>query len=142
MTEDMGILDLSQVEAGYEFPPLIIVIGDASASEYKAATGDPVAFEGFPDAMNPLQLDAAAIARLIAMLGIVEGKLETVHAGQQMTLHRMPQIGERITCHARLASNNVRRGARWATVASEFRDTGGALVAESSSTLILLPDDD
>lgn len=141
VSKAIGKLDLSLIEAGYEFPTLELVISDEAAAAYRAATGDPVAFEGFPDVVHPLQLDAAAIARLIEALGIVEGRLETVHAGQQMTLHRMPVVGERISCASRLVSNNLRRGARWATIESEFRAADGVLVAESSSTLILLPDE-
>ena len=81
-------MDLDELEAGQAFGPYVIEISQPDADAYIAATGDSKEPHDFAGNMHPLQLDAYVLSRLIAEIGIVENRIETVHAGQQMTVHR------------------------------------------------------
>ena len=135
MADTVNIADLP---VGHVFPTFQVPVTRTSAEAYISATGGGASNNPFSNGVHPLQLDAAAIAELIRRLGIVENRIETVHAGQQMSVGRPLVPGENAYCTSTLTSNSVRRGARWATVKSVFQDSSGATVAESLSTLILV----
>ena len=137
----MPALNLADLPVGHIFGPISITISAQQAEAYRSATGGESTPDLFNGIVHPLQLDATAIANLISELGIVERRIETVHAGQQLAVHRAPEPGETVTCVSTLKSNNLRRGSRWATIHSDFTSEGGELIAESTSTLILLADD-
>lgn len=135
---NMPALNLADLPVGHVFGPITISITEAQADAYRSATGGDTAPDALAGIVHPLQLDAVAIANLISALGIVAHRIETVHAGQQLTVHRAIEPGETIQCTSTLKSNNLRRGSRWANVQSSFTDANGETVAESASTLILL----
>ena len=137
----MPTLNLADLPVGHIFGPITITITEAEAAAYLSATRGRVRSEALTDIVHPLQLDAVSIANLISALGIIENRIETVHAGQQLTVHRAIKPGETVQCVSTLKSNNLRRGSRWATVESTFTDASGVTVAESASTLILLADE-
>lgn len=137
----MPALKLADLPVGHVFGPITISITEAQADAYRSATGGDTAPDVLSGIAHPLQLDAVAIANLISALGIVENRIETVHAGQQLTVHRAIKPGESVRCTSTLKSNNLRRGSRWANVQSTFTDANGETVAESASTLILIEDD-
>ena len=132
-------MDLSELKSGQAFGPYVIEISQPEADSYIAATGDSDEPHDFAGNMNPLQLDAYVLSRLIAEIGIVENRIETVHAGQQMTVHRQATPGEMIIANATLKSCSNRRGSIWAIFESAFTDEAGRRVAESSSTIIMMP---
>lgn len=137
----MPTLNIADLEVGYEFEPFEFTVSEQGAADYKTATGDGSGLSPFEDIVHPLQLDAIAIANLLTQLGIVEERIETVHAGQQMTISATVNPGETVRCTSTLKSNNLRRSSRWATISSTFISATGQLVAESSSTLIILPNE-
>lgn len=137
----MPTLNLADLPVGYAFGPITITVTEAEAAAYRSATRGRIRSEALTDIVHPLQLDAVAIANLISSLGIVENRVETVHAGQQLTVHRAIKPDETVECVSTLKSNNLRRGSRWATVQSTFTDESGETIAESASTLILLEDE-
>lgn len=137
----MPAMKLADLSVGYTFAPFGITISDQQSEAYRTATGGESTSDTLFGIVHPLQLDAAALANLIKELGIVEQRIETVHAGQQLFVHRASKPGEAIVCISTLKSNNIRRGSRWATIQSVFTTEGGDPIAESSSTLILLEDD-
>ena len=130
---------LENLKAGQQFGPYRIAFGESASDAYLAATGDEDEPNSFHDAVHPLQLDAYVLSRLIAELGIVEDRIETVHAGQQMTVHRPVSAGTVISATALLKSFSNRRGTLWAIFETEFADADGNTVAESSSTIIMMP---
>ena len=133
-------MDLGELESGQAFGPYVIEISQPDADAYIAATGDskePHDFSG--NACIPLQLDAHVLSRLIAEIGIVENRIETVHAGQQMTVHRQATPGEMIIANSTLKSCSNRRGSIWAIFETTFVDEAGRRVAASSSTIIMMP---
>ncbi len=130
---------LENLKAGQQFGPYRIALDESVSDAYLAATGDGDASNRFQDAVHPLQLDAYVLSQLIAELGIVEDRIETVHAGQQMTVHRPVSSGTEITASALLKSFSNRRGTLWAIFETEFANADGETVAESSSTIIMMP---
>ena len=132
-------MNLEELQSGQQFGPYEIVFRGPRADEYIAATGDQSDPHDFGGGIHPLQLDAYVLSQLISELGIVEKRIETVHAGQQMTVH-IPLTGDdTVTATSVLKSCSNRRGSLWAIFESEFADSRGCTVAESSSTIILMP---
>jgi hypothetical protein len=124
---------LANLQPGQKFGPYDITAPRQNAVSYAAAVGG----DGSPDyggAMPPLAIIAAGLSMLIAELGLGAG---TVHAGQEVEFTRAVMPGEKITATAELKGNSLRRDVRFATVATEFRDSAGRLVATASSTVIV-----
>lgn len=132
-------MDLDELESGQAFGPYVIEISQPDADAYIVATGDSEKLHDFAGNMHPLQLDAHVLSRLIVEIGIVENRVETVHAGQQMTVHRQATPGEMIIANSTLKSCSNRRGSIWAIFETTFVDEAGLRVAESSSTIIMMP---
>ncbi len=124
---------LANLQPGQRFGPYDVTAPRQDAARYAAAVGG----DGSPDyggALPPMALVAAGLSWLIGDLGLGAG---TVHAGQEVEFHRPVMPGEQITASAELKANSLRRDVRFATVATEFRDAGGRLVATASSTVIV-----
>jgi len=136
---DATPMDIDELESGQAFGPYVIEISQPNADAYIVATGDSEELHDFAGNMHPLQLDAYVLSRLIAEIGIVENRIETVHAGQQMTVHRQATPGEMIIANSTLKSCSNRRGSIWAIFETTFVDEAGRRVAESSSTIIMMP---
>lgn len=135
----MSHLNLADLSIGHVFGPIEFAVSEQDAADYITATGGTDPSPTFSQVVHPLQLDAVAITNLIDALGIVENRIETIHAGQQMTVTKTVAPGEAVVCTSTLKSNNMRRESRWATIASHFTATDGTTIAETTSTLILLP---
>ncbi len=132
-------MNLEDLKSGQLFGPYAIELTKVDADDYVWATGDEATPHKFGGNVHPLHLDAFVLSRLIADIGIVENRIETVHAGQQMTVHREVAPSENIVANATLKSCSNRRGSIWAIFETEFLDHSGAAVAESSSTIIMMP---
>ena len=137
----MPHLNLADLPIGHVFGPIEFTLSESESADYMSATGGNEHHPTFSNIVHPLHLDAVAIANLIAALGIVENRIETIHAGQQMTVMKTVAPGETVRCTSTLKSNNMRRESRWATIASLFTATDGTTIAETVSTLIILPQD-
>ena len=132
-------MKLDDLESGQVFGPYVIDISQAEAEAYISATGADEQAHDFAGNTHPLQLDAYVLSRLIAEIGIVENRIETVHTGQQMTVHHQVRPGDPVIASATLKSCSNRRGSIWAIFESTFTDESGRTVAESSSTIIMMP---
>ncbi len=132
-------MDLDELQSGQAFGPYVIEISQPDADAYIAATGDSDNPHNFAGNTHPLQLDAYVLSKLIEEIGIVENRIETVHAGQQMTVHRQATPGEMIIANSTLKSCSNRRGSIWAIFETTFVDEAGRRVVESSSTIIMMP---
>ena len=132
-------MNLDDLKSGQPFGPYAIELPKADVDAYISATGDDISIHDFGGNIHPLHLDAYVLSRLIAEIGIVENRIETVHAGQQMAVHRTVSPGETIVANATLKSCSNRRGSIWAIFETIFADDSGTKVAESSSTIIMMP---
>jgi acyl dehydratase len=124
---------LASLETGQKFGPYEIMLSHEDAARYAAAVGGADS-PGYGGALPPLAVIAAGLSRLIADLGLGAG---AVHAGQEVEFWRSVRPGEKLTAVAELRGNSLRRDARFATVATEFKDEGGEVVATASSTVIV-----
>ncbi len=132
-------MELSDLESGLEFGPYVIDFSQSESQAYLDATGDDDTPDGFGEHVHPLHLDAFVLSRLIEEIGIVENRIETVHAGQQMTVHKQVWPGDLIVANATLKSCSNRRGSIWAVFETAFTGENGDRVAVSSSTIIMMP---
>lgn len=124
---------LRDLSPGQKFGPYDVSLSREDGAAYAAAVGH-ASSPGYSGALAPLAIVAIGLSRLINDLGLGAG---TVHAGQEVEFNRPVKPGERLTAHAELKTNSLRRDVRFATVATEFRDAAGAVVATSSSTVIV-----
>ncbi len=138
LSEDAKV-NLEELRAGLEFGPYEMVFTSEKSDAYLSATGADLVPHDFGTGLHPLQLDAYVLSQLIAELEIIPKQIETVHAGQQMTVHRAVRPGELISAKSILKSCSNRRGSIWAIFETGYRDENDALVAESSSTIIMIP---
>ena len=132
-------MELSDLESGLGFGPYVVDLSQSESQEYIDATGDDDSQDGFGEYVHPLQLDAFVLSRLIEELGIVENRIETIHAGQQMTVNKQVWPGDLIIANATLKSCSNRRGSLWAVFETTFTDESGDRVAVSNSTIIMMP---
>ena len=132
-------MELSDLKSGMEFGPYVIDFPQTEAQAYIDATGDDDTVDAFGDRVHPLHLDAFVLSRLIEEIGIVENRIETVHAGQQMTVHKQVWPGDLIVANATLKSCSNRRGSIWAVFETAFTGENGDRVAVSNSTIIMMP---
>lgn len=132
-------MDLSELESGMEFGPYVIDLTQADTDAYIDATGDSDGAKGFGGRVHPLHLDAFVLSRLIAEIGIVENRIETVHAGQQMTVYKQVWPGDLVVANSTLKSCSNRRGSIWAVFETTFTEETEDRVAVSSSTIIMMP---
>ena len=132
-------MKLDELQNGQVFGPYEVALSLADADAYIAATGDNRDPHDFQGGIHPLQLDAYVLSQLISELGIVEDRIETVHAGQQMTVHSPIYREASVTATPVLKSCSNRKGSLWAIFETQFSDSQGNTVAESSSTIILMP---
>ena len=125
-------LVLAAYEPGHIFDDHSFAITADEAMAYAEAVGDssPGASEGGIPAM---MLIAAGLSRVIEALELGGG---TVHASQEVSFVRPVAPGEQVVARTTLRGNSVRRGSRFATVATEFL-CGGEQVAASVSMVIV-----
>jgi hypothetical protein len=124
---------LSTLQPGHRLGPYEIIMTVAEARAYARAVGGPDSPD-YGDTLPTLAIIALGLSRIIDDLGLGAG---TIHAGQEVELHRPVRVGETITATAELKSNAPRKDVRFATVATEFKDGTGAVVATASSTVIV-----
>ncbi len=132
-------MELSDLESGLGFGPYVIDLSQSESQAYIDATGDDDRADVFGEYVHPLHLDAFVLSRLIEEIGIVENRIETIHAGQQTTVQKRVWPGDLIIANATLKSCSNRRGSIWAVFETAFTDEGGDRVAVSSSTIIMMP---
>ncbi len=124
---------LSTLQPGHRLGPYEISMTPEMALAYTRAISGPDSPD-YGDTLPPLAVIALGLSRIIEDLGLGAG---TVHAGQEVELMRPVRAGETITATAELKSNAPRKDVRFATVATEFRDSAGTVVATASSTVIV-----
>lgn len=123
---------LAEFQPGHTFDDHSFEITVAEATAYADAVGDSsqAAAEG---KIPPMLLIATGLSRVIEALKLGGG---TIHASQEVSFVRPVSPGEKIVARTTLRGNSVRRGARFATVETEFL-AGGTQVASSVSMVIV-----
>lgn len=107
---------------------------DASlVQQYLAVVEDRSALYQASHLVPPTALAALGIRALLEGLSLPSG---SVHAAQELTMHRAVAIGEQVSCRARVAQNSRRR--EWQFIVLEFALVeGGVPVLDGRSTLLV-----
>ena len=113
-----------------------MTIPSERANAYASAVGGDESPD-YGTSLAPMMIVAAALTKLIDDLGLFSGSLQTIHAGQEVSWQRAAQTGEPIEARAKLASNSIRRGNHFATVAVSYTDATGTEIGTSSTTIIV-----
>lgn len=66
-------------------------------------------------------------AGLVALADMPDGG---IHAGQQLSIRRLPRLGEPLTTTIACAGKEMKRGRRYATISLEMRDGDGRTVVD------------
>lgn len=84
---------------------------------------------------------AEGLASLISELDLFGTEILSaggvVHTSQDAEFFAPVMPGEKVTATAKLAGNTLRRGTRFVSVFTEFRNESNELVATASSTIIV-----
>jgi len=62
-----------------------------------------------------------------------------VHAGQEFTWERHPEVGETVTARGRVVSDIERRGMRFLTFATDCSDAQGRSLCSSEALFVIRP---
>lgn len=109
------------------------------ARAYAAAVGG----SGSPDygaVLPPAAVVAAGLTWLIEELDLFNEKIlkagGVIHTSQEAEFFAPVAVGETVTATAKLSGNSVRRGSRFVSVFTEFRNAANEIVATASSTIV------
>ena len=94
----------------------------------------------YSDQPDTRPLVPAGMAMLIVMHGYAEAVQPrpngNVHASQELTIKRLPRIGDRLTTSVRCKSKQLKKERRWVTFDVEVRDQHGNLCYEATNTSV------
>ena len=134
------MIDIATAPAGSQLGPYAISFSKEQADAYAAAVGG----EGSPDyggALPPAAIIAAGLARLIEELDLFNEQIlkagGVIHTSQEAEFFAPVAVGEQVTATAKLAGNMARRGSRFVSVFTEFRNAANEVVATASSTIVV-----
>lgn len=134
------MIDITTAEAGTTLGPYEFSFDAARADAFRSAVGD----ESSPDlggTLPPSAVVAEGLARLIEDLDLFGEEVlnagGVVHTSQEAEFFAPVQPGEKITATAKLAGNALRRGTRFLSVFTEFRNASNEVVATASSTIVV-----
>jgi hypothetical protein len=135
-----GEIDISTANVGTILGPYEFVFGAERAKKYIAAVGGDESPE-YDGILPPAAIVAEGLSRLIDELDLFGKQIlqagGVVHTSQEAEFLSPIKPGESITASARLAGNSVRRGSRFVSVFTEFRNAANAIVATASSTIVV-----
>lgn len=134
------MIDITTAEAGTALGPYEFTFGAQRAEAFRSAVGDKTS-PGFNGALPPSAVVAEGLARLIDELDLFGEEVLSaggvVHTSQEAEFFALVMPGEKITASAKLAGNALRRGTRFVSVSTEFRNSANELVATASSTIVV-----
>ena len=128
-------MNLAHLETGHTLGPYDVGLSVEESIKYAEAVGREC-LPAASDKVPPMAIVAAGLGKLIEELGLAGG---TIHGSQGARFTRAVASGEKVSATAVLRGNSVRRGARFATLDTTFRDTEGEVVATATSMVIVSP---
>jgi acyl dehydratase len=121
-----------QIQPGDAIGPLEYELCDALVERHLRATEQ----ERYPDPdLAPVSLLAADGVQLADRFFDIS---QSVHAGQQLRVHRVPRLGERLTVSGQARDKFVKRGRRYVVTDTVTRNQRGELVARGTTTGVLV----
>lgn len=133
-------IDIETAKAGTQLGPYEFSFDQQRASNYASAVGGDESPE-YNGALPPAAVVAEGLSRLIEELDLFGEKIlnagGVVHTSQEAEFLQPVFAEEVITANARLAGNTLRRGSRFLSVFTEFRNASNTVVATASSTIVV-----
>jgi hypothetical protein len=130
-----GLVDLTAVPAGYQFPAQPVSLDVATVASYVAAVEDDAPWYSGPSALVPsLAVLALAMRGLADLLAQHPG---TVHVSQRLVTHRTVPVGTEVVAQLTVQSRSERRG--FAALSLEVRVEEAASLVLEGAMLLLVP---
>lgn len=125
-------------------PGTVIGPFDVSFSQQRAdAYAFAVGGQESPDydgGLPPAAIVAAGLTYLIEDLDLFSEKIVSdggvVHTSQEASFSAPVRPDQKVSATSTMVSNTVRRGSRFLSVRTEFRDAGDRVIGTSSSTIV------
>lgn len=130
----MPRMDLGLLEPGQTLCERDVALTRERVGAYVDAVGGDAEFYRRLGAAPPTAVAALALA---AAMEAVELPAGTVHTGQELAFTSPAPIGSQLRCVATVASNSVRRGARFLSLDLRALDATGAVVVEGRTSLVV-----
>lgn len=116
---------------GKEFPEFGLDLGSDRVATYRAATGDQATPEHL---VPPAAILAFSLQPLLADLSLLSG---AIHTGQEMEMHRVVALGERLNARLTVVNSSQRGGALFAVIEQLICDEAGQPVVKGRSNVIV-----
>ena len=120
---------------GKEFPEFPLDLTSERIVAYRSATGDLATPENLAP---PAAILALSLEPLLADLTLLKG---AIHTGQELRMHRVVAIGERLTARVTVANSSLRGGAVFAAIDQVVLDESSKVVLEGRSNVIVARDE-
>jgi acyl dehydratase len=122
--------------AGRTYPPVNFHIDVERVAEFAGAIGaDPAA--GVPPTFAAVYSLGVTAPQLFGDADAAVDFSRLLHAEQEFTWTRHPQLGETVTSRGHVASDVSRRGTRFVTLETETTDQQGKPVCQSKALFVI-----
>ena len=132
------------VEIGWRFPsePADFAVTDAVVDDFCAATSDGSGLYGVPtDGSARLAPPMIAAVYLIDVLKARDGPPGGVHAKQQLSFHRVVNVGDVLHTQGRVTDKYIKNDRRYVVAETETRNQRGEIVTTGVITSIWGPEE-
>lgn len=129
---------ISDIAAGQELGEVRFQLDPSRVQGYIAAIEDRSELYHKSNLVPPTAVAALGVRAILEELALPPG---TLHAAQELTMHRAIAVGEEVSCMARVAQSSKRQGWQFVVVEYTFADDGGRAVLDGRTTLMIPPQD-
>jgi acyl dehydratase len=120
---------------GKVFPEFPLDLSSERIAAYRSATRDAATPENLAP---PAAILALSLEPLLADLTLLKG---AIHTGQELRMHRVVAIGERLTARVTVANSSLRGGALFAAIDQTVVDESNQVVLDGRSNVIVALDE-
>jgi len=131
-------VEFQQLEAGYEFPPASYSLDSSIVATYLRAIEDTSSLYQTAGLVPPMAVAAYAMTTLSDSISLPPG---TIHVSQELEFMSVVNVGDTITCSARVIRKQDRGRLRLMTVALDVLNQDQKKVL-SGKTSFVLPEHD
>ncbi len=127
-------IDYQQIEAGYEFRPLSYQLDASMVASYLKAVGETSNLYQTTDLVPPMAVAAYAMAALFDSISLPLG---TIHVSQGLDFTGTVNVGDTITCQAKVLRKQNRGGLNLMTIGFDVFNQNQKKVTAAKTSLIL-----
>ena len=132
--------DLAAIAPGTALGPYRIRLDSERAEAYARAVGGPES-PAYGETLPPAAIIAVGLSTLIEDLDLFSKKLldagGVVHTSQEAEFLAPLQRDDDVIATAKMTGNTLRRGSRFISIFTEFRNSSNDIVATASSTIVV-----